>query len=66
MTIQHSFVTTLRLLAPTIMAIVLFIVAIFAVLIPSTEDAIMERKKETIKELYGSCVEYLESLCGSS
>ncbi|HMP76505.1 MAG TPA: putative nucleotidyltransferase substrate binding domain-containing protein [Kiritimatiellia bacterium] len=40
-----------RILAPTILTALLFVVAIYWVLIPAVERAVMERKREMIREL---------------
>ncbi len=52
----------LRILLPTALAIGLFVVFLFRVLIPSFEDRLLERKRETIRELtnvaWGILAEY--------
>jgi len=51
-----------RILLPTAMAIGLFVVFLFRVLIPSFEDRLLERKRDTIRELtnvaWGILAEY--------
>ena len=42
---MHALLSMLRLLLPTLLAIVLFVVAIFAILIPSTGWRV-ERKRD--------------------
>jgi len=52
----------LRILLPTAMAIGLFVVFLFRVLIPAFEDRLLERKRDTIRELttvaWGILAEY--------
>ncbi|RPJ01447.1 MAG: CBS domain-containing protein, partial [Candidatus Aminicenantes bacterium] len=52
----------IRILLPTALAIVLFVVFLFRVLIPSFEDRLLERKRDTIRELtnvaWGILAEY--------
>ena len=43
-----------RIVFPTLLAIVLFIIAMFVIIIPSFERTIMDRKKEMIRELTNS------------
>lgn len=54
----HKFF--LSIVFPSILAIGLFILSIFFVIIPSFEDAIMERKKEMISELTNTAWSLLE------
>jgi signal-transduction protein with cAMP-binding, CBS, and nucleotidyltransferase domain/predicted metal-dependent phosphoesterase TrpH len=52
----------LRILLPTVIAIALFVIFLFRVLIPSFEDRLLERKRDTIRELtnvaWGILAEY--------
>ncbi len=48
-----------RVIFPAVLAIVLFLVTIFAVLIPSFERVLMEKKKDLIHELTNSAVSVL-------
>ena len=48
-----------RIVLPTLFAIVLFIVSIFAVIIPRFEGILLERKKDLIRELTNSAVSIL-------
>ena len=52
----------LRILMPTLLAVILFAAALFAVFIPSLEESLMERKRDTIRELtniaFGILTEY--------
>lgn len=45
-----------RTLLPTLLTIILFIIAIFIVVIPQFEDIILDRKREMIRELTNSTV----------
>lgn len=56
---RRSFV--LRILLPTLMAIALFVVAIWGFIIPSFERILLERKRETIRELTNSAWSILAS-----
>ena len=50
----------ISIVLPSILAIVLFILAIFVVILPSSEKNIMEGKKEMISELTNSVCSLLE------
>ncbi len=50
----------IRILLPTILTIILFITAFFALFIPQFENTIMDRKRETIKELTNSAWSILD------
>ncbi|MBE3133444.1 MAG: hypothetical protein IMZ55_08210, partial [Acidobacteria bacterium] len=50
---------TARIVLPTLFAIALFIVSIFAIIIPRFEAILLERKKELIRELTNSAVSIL-------
>ena len=50
---------TARIVLPTLFAIALFIVSIFAIIIPRFEGILLERKKEMIRELTNSVVSIL-------
>lgn len=49
----------LRVLLPTLLAIGLFVIAIFAIILPAYERQIMDRKREMIRELTHSAVSIL-------
>lgn len=49
----------LRIVLPAVLAVVLFVLAIFLVLIPSVEDQLLEGKKETTQELTRAAVSIL-------
>ncbi|MCD4829349.1 MAG: DUF294 nucleotidyltransferase-like domain-containing protein [Candidatus Cloacimonetes bacterium] len=49
-----------RIVAPTILAMVLFVSTIFAVVIPIFRDNMMERKKEMIRELTTSAISVID------
>jgi PAS domain S-box-containing protein len=49
-----------RILAPTLVAIVLLLVPLFAYLVPAFEDALLSRKREMIRELTNSACSILE------
>ncbi len=49
----------MRIVAPTVLAIALFVVSIFALIIPRFEAILLERKKDTIRELTYSVVSVL-------
>ncbi len=46
--------TDLRLILPALLAVALFIISIFAVIIPAFRSTIMDRKREMIRELTNS------------
>ena len=50
----------LRIVLPAVLAIVLFIIAIFLILIPSAEDQLLEGKKATAQELTRAAVSILD------
>lgn len=50
----------LRIVVPSLLTIVLFITAIFAIVLPETERLLLERKRETIRELTSSAWSVLE------
>jgi len=50
----------LRILAPTLVAIALLLVPLFAYLVPAFEDALLSRKREMIRELTNSACSILE------
>ncbi|MBM4394559.1 MAG: cache domain-containing protein [Deltaproteobacteria bacterium] len=50
----------LRIVVPALLGIVLFVAAIFAILLPETERQLLERKRETIRELTRSAWSVLE------
>ena len=50
----------LRIVLPAVLAVVLFILAVFLILIPSVESQLMEGKKETIQELTRTAVSILD------
>ena len=49
----------LRIVLPTLLAIGLFVVAIFAIIVPAYERQILDRKREMIRELTHSAVSIL-------
>ncbi|MBN1629859.1 MAG: hypothetical protein JW990_08850, partial [Thermoleophilia bacterium] len=49
----------LRIVLPAVLAVVLFILAIFLILIPSVERELLEGKKETTQELTRAAVSIL-------
>lgn len=49
----------LRIILPTVLAIALFVVALFALVVPAYERQILERKREMIRELTHSAVSIL-------
>ncbi len=49
----------LRILLPTLLAIGLFVIAIFAIILPAYERQILDRKREMIRELTHSAVSIL-------
>jgi PAS domain S-box-containing protein len=55
--LNHFFVS---IVLPSILAIVLFILAIFLVILPSSEQNIMEGKKEMISELTNTVISLME------
>ncbi len=55
---RTSFI--LRIVLPAVLAAILFILAIFLILIPSFEDELIEGKKETTQELTRAAVSILE------
>ena len=55
---KHSFF--IRILLPTILTIGLFITSLFLVFIPQFENAVMDRKREMIRELTNSAWSILE------
>ena len=50
----------LHIVLPAVLAIGLFLFASFAVLIPASEEALLERKRETVSELTAAAVSLLE------
>jgi PAS domain S-box-containing protein len=50
----------LRIVLPAVLAIVLFILAIFLIIIPSVENQLLEGKKETTQELTRAAVSILD------
>lgn len=52
--------TVLRLVVPPLLAVTLFAAAIALVVIPATEAALMERKRETLRAIVGSALSLLE------
>ena len=53
-----SFV--LRIVLPAVLAIVLFVLAIFLIIIPSAENQLLDGKKETTQELTRAAVSILD------
>jgi PAS domain S-box-containing protein len=56
----------LRIVAPTVLAMALFVVSIFALIIPRFEAILLERKKEMIRELTNSVVSILAEYAGEA
>jgi PAS domain S-box-containing protein len=50
----------LRVVLPAVLAVVLFVIVIFAVLIPSVEDQLLEGKQKTAQELTRAAVSILD------
>ncbi len=52
--------TSVRLILPSVLTVILFSLAIFAIILPALEDNIMERKREMIRELVQEACDTLD------
>lgn len=52
--------TSVRLILPSVLTVILFSLAIFAVILPALKDNIMERKREMIRELVQEACDTLD------
>jgi PAS domain S-box-containing protein len=50
-----------RLIIPALLTVLLFSISIFAIILPTLEDVIMDRKREMIRELVQTSIDILEN-----